>query len=356
MVEAGVEHLVVAGSNRFGPAVEWLSGWPTTTESMLLVGPEEPDVLLIQLRNHVPNARSLAAACDVRWGGHVTVDAAVGELRRRGGGRVGVMGPVSHRAHRTLEEEFDEPVDLDGAYVRMRLVKSEEEMAWVRYGVELTDRAIDALLAHGGPGLTVEELVDVVERAYVPLGGGTHIHFFAVTPMDNPSQCVPAQWPSRRRLRPGDAVTTELSASYRGYPGQALRTLSVAAEPNALHRRLYAVAEEAFEAIIAAIRPGAHPRDLVEASSPIEDAGMTIYDDLVHGFVGGYLPPVLGSRSRTLGAIPDLPLEEGMTVVVQPNVITPDERAGVQIGELVRVGPAGAERLHRAPRGFLRMG
>jgi Xaa-Pro aminopeptidase len=353
---AGVEHLVVAGSNRFGPAVEWLSGWPTTTESMLLVGPAEPDVLLVQLRNHVPNARTLAPACDVRWGGHATVDTAVDELRRRGGGRVAVIGPVSHRAYRALAEAFGEPVDLDYAYVRMRLVKSEEEMAWVRHGVELTDRAVDALLDHGRPGLTVEELVDVVERAYVPLGGGTHIHFFAATAMDDPSQCVPAQWQSRRRLRPGDAVTTELSATYWGYPGQALRTFAVAAEPNKLYRRLHAVAEEAFDAVVAAIRPRAHPRELVEASSAIEDAGFTIYDDLVHGFVGGYLPPVLGSRSRTLGAIPDLPLEEGMTLVVQPNVITPDARAGVQVGELVRVGPTGAERLHRAPRGFLQLG
>ena len=30
----------------------------------------------------------------------------------------------------------------------------------------------------------------------------------------------------------------------------------------------------------------------------IEDAGFTIYDDLMHGFGGGYFPPVLGSRSR----------------------------------------------------------
>jgi len=40
--------------------------------------------------------------------------------------------------------------------------------------------------------------------------------------------------------------------------------------------------------------------------------------------------------------------------VVQPNVITPDQKAGVQVGELVRVTRDGFERLHSAPRGFLR--
>ena len=35
-----------------------------------------------------------------------------------------------------------------------------------------------------------------------------------------------------------------------------------------------------------------------------------------------------------------------MTVVVQPNVVTPDERAGVQVGELLLVTETGMERLH----------
>jgi hypothetical protein len=33
-------------------------------------------------------------------------------------------------------------------------------------------------------------------------------------------------------------------------------------------------------------------------------------------------------------------------VVVHPNVVTPDERAGVQVGELLLVTEKGAERLH----------
>ena len=38
-----------------------------------------------------------------------------------------------------------------------------------------------------------------------------------------------------------------------------------------------------------------------------------------------------------LGAVPDFTFAAGMTVVVQPNVVTPDERAGVQTGELLLV-------------------
>jgi Xaa-Pro aminopeptidase len=97
-----------------------------------------------------------------------------------------------------------------------------------------------------------------------------------------------------------------------------------------------------------------HAEELVTAAEVIEEAGFTTVDDLVHGFGGGYLPPVLGSRSRAIRPTPDLTLEAGMTVVVQPNVATPDLRLGVQTGELLLVTGSGAERLHTFPRGLVR--
>ena len=45
-----------------------------------------------------------------------------------------------------------------------------------------------------------------------------------------------------------------------------------------------------------------------------------------------------------------------MCLVVQPNVITPDEKAGVQVGELVRVTATGCESLHRLPHGLFLAG
>jgi len=45
-----------------------------------------------------------------------------------------------------------------------------------------------------------------------------------------------------------------------------------------------------------------------------------------------------------------------MCLVVQPNVVTRDLKAGVQFGELVRVTAAGFESLHRTPHGMFRAG
>jgi Xaa-Pro aminopeptidase len=97
-------------------------------------------------------------------------------------------------------------------------------------------------------------------------------------------------------------------------------------------------------------------QQIVDAAGLIEDAGFTVYDDLMHGFGGGYFPPVLGSKSRPAGPLPDMTLESGMTCVVQPNVITRDQKAGVQVGELVLVTEKGFERLHGVGRGLFLIG
>ena len=97
------------------------------------------------------------------------------------------------------------------------------------------------------------------------------------------------------------------------------------------------------------------PRQVIDAAEVIEAAGFTIIDDLLHGYGGGYLPPVLGSRSRPSAHVPDEPFRAGMTVVIQPNVVTRDGMAGVQTGELVLITATGIEPLHAIPRGFARI-
>jgi Xaa-Pro aminopeptidase len=156
-------------------------------------------------------------------------------------------------------------------------------------------------------------------------------------------------------VQSGDVFFTEISANFWEYSGQVLRTFAVDAEPTPLYRELHAAAEEAFAAVTAVLRSGATAQDVVAASGVIEKAGFTTCDDLVHGYGGGYLPPVLGSQSRPAGPLPKLTFEAGMTVVVQPNVITRDQRAGVQLGELLLVTDTGAESLHQVPREFYRV-
>jgi Xaa-Pro aminopeptidase len=350
-----VDHLLLVTDHRAGNAPQWVIGWPGTVEAYVIFKPGERMTMHVEWFNHLPLAKRLARGVDVRWGEHRGIQKTIEDLKRRDARRLGLIGPLVVSKYKLLEGEFV-VVLLDAEYVRLRLVKSEEEIEWLRLGAALSDAGFRELLENTKPGLTERELAALVERAYVGQGGTTFIHYIGVTSMAAPHICVPPQFASSRKVVAGDVVFCELSASFWDYSGQVLRTFSVAAGPTPLYRDLHATAEAAFDAVTAVIRHGTAMQEIIDASSVIEERGFTIYDDLVHGFGGGYFPPILGSRSRPAGALPSMTLEENMTIVVQPNVVTRDHKAGVQVGELVRVTRTGFERLHTAPRGFFRAG
>ncbi len=358
----GIDHALVYGFDRSGSAVPWLTGWPVTREAALIFSPGQRDLLYVCFNNHVPNARRLAPDADVLPGHGSALDTALDALASRAGGpgrlaRLGIIGPVPARASARLATVAREVVFLDRDYIRLRLVKSAEEIAWLRTGAVMSDNAVSALAEAARPGTTEAECCASLESAYISAGGLTHIHYLGVTSMAQPDVCVPAQWPSARRLRAGDALSCEVSASYQGYPGQLLRTFTIAAPPTPLYQDLHDVAGAAFDAVAARLRAGTAAHELAEAAAAvILGAGYTVYDDLVHGYGGGYLPPVISRADVEARTAADFTFEPGMTVVIQPNVITPDERAGVQAGELVLVTETGWEPLHSFPRGLARIG
>lgn len=351
MEQRGVDHLLVVTDHRSGNAPQWLTGWPGTVEAYVVFRPGERMTMHVEWYNHFPLAKKLARDCDVHWGEHRGIEKTIAELKRRGANKVGVIGPLVHRKWLLLEKEFS-VAGLEADYVRLRLVKSEEEIDWLRIGAALSDAGLASLLENTRPGMTERELGNLVERAYVGEGGTTFIHYIGVASMKAPRVLVPPQYHSSRKVEAGDVVFCELSASWWDYSGQVLRSFTVGAPPTPLYRRLHETAEAAFDAVTAVVRHGTTMEEILDAADVIEEGGFTIYDDLMHGFGGGYFPPILGTKGRPGGPVPDMTLEENMTVVVQPNVISPKDGAGVQVGELIRVTRAGFERLHAAPRGF----
>lgn len=354
----GAQSLLAYGAERSGTAVQWLTQWPVTREAAVLWTPTQDEALLfVQFANHLDNARRMADGVEVRWGGPSTFDAVAEALtaRCRAGVRLGTIGALPVTGARHLEAAGVEVVPLDREYRRLRLFKSEEELDWTRRGAELTDAGVQALVDGAAIGCSQAELGALVEAGYLGTGATTHIHYFATTAMARPGVRVPAQWPSQHRLQHGDVLSCEVSASWWGYAGQLLRTFTVDAEPTPLYRDLHDVADAAFAAIAGRVRAGATGAELAAAARLVEGAGFATCDDLVHGYVGGYFPPIVPGAGRPF-TDGEFVLEAGMTVVVQPNIVTRDGAAGVQTGELLLVTEAGYERLHRFAPGIGRLG
>ncbi|HYY03487.1 MAG TPA: Xaa-Pro peptidase family protein [Gaiellaceae bacterium] len=345
----------------------WLSQYLDMHHCYVVV-PRAEDLesaLYVGLANHVPSAREVTDLPVVEWGGYDAGQTLVGRLRELGvtRGRVGLVGvnhtwsigmPWQHYAR--LREALPqlEPVDVTAAYAQLRAVKSEEEVERLRAAAALTDLAILAAQREARPGIAETELVAAIEDAYRRRGGHVRITFLRSMPMRRPTGCVPSQNPSGRRLRRGDVVITELSASFDGYSGQIHRPVFVQAEPTDAWLRLFDVAARAYERIVDGLRSGSTEGDVIRNAAIIGDAGYEIFDDLIHGY-GTDIHPPLVDRScvaywRTGSEPPDgRTIEQGMAIVVQPNPITPDERMGLQVGALTVVREGGAECLHEVP-------
>ena len=198
-------------------------------------------------------------------------------------------------------------------------------------------------------GLTEHDVLSIVYGAYIKNGGDPGIHFIASTHMDEPDRFVPWQKQTARVLEAGSVVITELTVSYWGYSTQIHRPFAIAREPSPIYRRLFDTAQQCFEDIRKICQPGISSEEIVAASSIIEENGFTSYDSVFHGEAGK--SPELGTKSAAHPLEP-WTLQENMVHVIQPNPVTRDFRAGLQLGAAVVVKPSGGELLHNYPFKF----
>lgn len=351
-----LDALVVYGRSR-DRSVHWLTNWLTTIEALVVWVPGEDPTLLVQLGNHVETARRMSVVADVRFAGtgeagqmdsrRVLIDT----LRHRGldGAAIGLSGGFTQRYAETLRHEFGRARfrDVSREVANLQLIKSDEELDRIRHAATLADASILALRDQLRPGLRETHLPRIIQDAYLDQGGYNQIHFAVSTAMDDPDAAAPAQWHRDRTLRAGDVVVVEISAGWWGYSGQVLRTFTVGAGPTDRYAQLHEVAMEAFYRAERALVAGATIADIHDAAEIIHQRGYTIVDDFLHG--ANQSTPIVRTRQTSRGAPAGFTFQPGMAVVVQPNVVTPDQRAGVQFGEMVHITPTGAQRLHSSP-------
>ena len=349
----GLDALLVFGNLASSHPIRWLTRWPPGWDSYLIVPSAGRPQLLVPSENHLPTAQKLAGSLvEIGFVGGdpcASVRIALGSERVR----VGLIGPLPYAVHGCLSREPDvELVPADALYRGLRMVKRPQEIARTRLAASIADRAVRRLLEEIRPGLRDYQLGAILQAACRDAGGEDGICFLASAPMDGGGSVVPAQVLSDRELQAGDLVMFELSVGVAGDTSQVLRTITLG-PPTAEVRHLHDVADSTFAAILDRIRPGVSAADLLECGDIIDAAGLTVVDDVVHGYGGGYLPPVLRTPATQRRPPPDLVLEPGTMVVIQPNVVDRARSLGVQTGELVVVTDDGAARFHELQRGML---
>jgi Xaa-Pro aminopeptidase len=355
MNEDGLDALLVYGSGRYASDIYWLSDWPSSREAYLLMQRGREPVILMQLFNHYPMARVMSVIRDVRWAGANTANSVAGLIAERDLTRkkIGLVGSIPFQHYLQIREKHPgaQPVDMSGKMRRMRTVRSPEEIERIRFASAITDDSIKALAAGLKEGMREDEIAAIIEPVYLKRGGYAGIHFMSSMPMHDPDFPVPSQFQSSRRLQKGDCLITEISGAYSGYSGQIHRTFSIGEGPTAAWRELHNVAIEAFETLARVIKDGATTTEAEEAAEMIHARGYTILDDLVHG-VNQY-PPIFQTKTAKRHDSREMTFRENMVIVIQPNVMTKDERMGLQFGETLVVKKHGCETLNAYPREWI---
>jgi len=353
--QEGVDAALFYGSGRYASDIYWLSDWPSSREAYLLMRNGKEPVILMQLFNHYPMARVMSAIKDVRWAGANTTDSVVDLIRECGleSKKIGLIGSITYQVYNKLREKYPSAafVDLSGKLRMMRTVRSAEEIERIHFASRLTDQSIQALAESLRPGMREDELPAIIEPVYLKAGGYAGIHFISSMPMRDPDFPVPSQFHSNRKLQKGDALITEISGAYSGYSGQIHRTFSLGEGPTPEWQNMHDAALEGFEVLAKVIKDGATTTEAEAAAEVIHERGFSTYDDVVHG-VNQY-PPIFQTKTRKRHESREMMFRENMVIVIQPNLMTHDEKMGLQFGETLVVKKHGCESLNAYPRQWL---
>jgi methionyl aminopeptidase len=210
----------------------------------------------------------------------------------------------------------------------MIIVKSAEEIEKMRVAGRITAGTIEAVLAKVRPGVSTAELDEVAE-AYIRDQGATPSFLGYGQPPFPASICTSLNAeivhgiPSPERLaKEGDLLKLDFGAIWQGFHSDSAVTVMVggpgAVGPEA--EKLVRVTEEALEAGISQIRPGARLSDIGAAVQQVaEGAGFSVVREYVGHGVGRSLhedPQIPNYGDAGRGPV----MKPGLVVAVEPMV------------------------------------
>ena len=255
--------------------------------------------------------------------------------------------------------------DFTRPFTDFVLIKSEEELALLRYAAAVSESACRVMLETTRPGVTEAEIYAEIMREIYRSGCDVRYPFLSLHSGPANIAWGAPRWLLRaeppRTIRTGDLVQAEIHTHYGGQEAQV--QMSVAVDPiDDENRRCKGVARESYEAGLAAVRPGAAFADVVAAMEvPIRRAGCWSKTPLLHtltfgatGFTPVNRAQLEGSREGWIeGQITagvrrgDLELRPGMGLELEPNACVGTRR--VNIGGAVVVTETGCEELNTLP-------
>ncbi len=205
-------------------------------------------------------------------------------------------------------------VDATPIVRRLRMVKSESEIAKIAHICGLVSDVFEALPDLLGPGLSEIEIFRLFKRACLERGADDVAYLVGGAGEGGYGDIISP--PSERRAGPGDVLILDTGAVFDGYYCDFDRNYAFGHASDAA-RAAYETVYEATEAGFAAARPGARCADIHRAMQSVLDKGGALGNDV------GRLGHGLGMQLTEWPSItPDdqTVLEPGMVLTLEPGM------------------------------------
>lgn len=242
-------------------------------------------------------------------------------------------------------------IDCSGIVEAGRLIKSDLEIDLMRKAARATEAGMQAGIEAVRAGSTENDVAAEMHYAMIKAGS----EWPSIVPFvasGYRGAIGHATW-AGRTIEQGDIVMLELAGCLKRYHAPLMRTGFVG-EPSQRVREAEQVVQEAFQAMVDAIRPGVAAHDVdatsrrIIGASPIagKQGSRSAYS------VGIGLPPDWG-EGHILSMQPQemRPLQANMTFHMLPWIQVPGE-GGISFSETVRVTEDGCELITRFERGL----
>ena len=232
----------------------------------------------------------------------------------------------------------------DGIVNRIRMIKTENELACMRAAAEITHKTFDYVLENIKVGMTEQQVVGLALGKMHELGAERESYPLWVLTGKGSNQAISR--PRNKTIEKGDMTFLQIGARVDGYASSIGRPV-VFGKATEEQRKLIEAGYKAQEDAIASLLPGARACDI--AQKHIDNVTAMGYGDwLLYGPFHGN--GTMEGEAPWIETSADFLLEENMTFCADIFLGSAVTETGLRIEDVVCVKEGGAENLTDYPR------
>ena len=227
----------------------------------------------------------------------------------------------SAKAHEVLSAEMPDAILSDAtALVNwQRLIKSKEEIAFIRKAARISERVIETAIDRAAPGVRKNDVVaDIMHAGITGVEDiwGDYPAIVPLTPSGLDATAAHLTW-NGDLMREGEATFFELSGCYRRYHAPLCRTVFLGTPPQEMLDAEQAQLE-GIEAALDAARAGNRTCDIAKALVDVLQRHGIFREGRCGYPIGLSYPPDWGERTASLRIEDETILQPGMTFHFMP--------------------------------------